>query len=81
MKEELGVQVTDCRGGLFNGVHVSSCHRAFAFPALPPESRRAEMSRRTDVSILHVRRFTASDFAGDGTGTSAGDGEKVVLLL
>lgn len=39
------------------------------------------MSRRTDISILYLRGLTTSDFAGDGTGTSAGDGEKVVLLL
>jgi len=78
MKEELGVQVTDCRevySTVFTYPH-ATVHLHFLHCR-----RRAEMSRRTDVSVLHVRRFTASDFAGDGTGISPGDGEKVVLLL
>lgn len=80
-ERRLGVQVTDCREVLFNCVYLSARTVYLHFLHCLPETRRAEMSRRTDVSILHVRRFTASNFAGDGTGISASNSEKVVLLF
>ena len=81
MKEELGVQVTDCRevySTVFTYPH-ATVHLHFQHCRLNPEELKCLEGQTYRFCTLEDLPHPI--FAGDGTGTSAGDGEKVVLLL